>query len=403
MSEPDKHQRLSLDRRKLFAAGGAGALGAAAAAMPGSARAASSRGAAAPGRDGLAQPRLRFNAGGGFRVLHVTDTQDDEFVDRRTVELIGKAIDSQKPDLVVFGGDQLVGSLDTVTEIKQAINNVVAPVEEREVPWIATFGNHDEDSSARHGWYEPEQLEFLMGYRHNLNVPGPRGVSGTGNMVLPVRRSDSDDWAFAVWLLDSGRYAPLPIEGQDGDGYMTYEWVHADQVAWYRETSLAIEKRLGHKVPGLLVQHIPPIEFDYMWWGGAYSRTAADHDRGVARHGIVGERNEDVYTGLFNSGLVLSVLERGDIKGIFCGHDHVNTYVGNYYGVLLGYSGNAGFGTYGLGGAENHRLRGVRVFDLDEDAANPIVGTSMVFARDLGIDTSPTPQPMDPLPLPDHA
>ena len=32
-----------------------------------------------------------------------------------------------------------------------------------------------------------------------------------------------------------------------------------------------------------------------------------------------------------------AILDRGDVKGIFCGHDHINTYHGNYYGVLLGY------------------------------------------------------------------
>ena len=40
----------------------------------------------------------------------------------------------------------------------------------------------------------------------------------------------------------------------------------------------------------------------------------------------------------------------------------MNTYVGDYYGVLLGYAGNTGFGTYGLSGADRNRLRGARVF-----------------------------------------
>ena len=78
----------------------------------------------------------------------------------------------------------------------------------------------------------------------------------------------------------------------------------------------------------------------------------SNHDRAVSKHHIVGERNEDECPGPVNSGLFSAMLERGDVKGVFCGHDHVNTYCGNYYGILLGYAGNAGFGTYGLSGAE---------------------------------------------------
>jgi hypothetical protein len=99
---------------------------------------------------------------------------------------------------------------------------------------------------------------------------------------------------------------------------------------------------------------------------------------------VVGERNEDECPGPFNSGLFSALLERDDVKGVFVGHDHNNDYVGNYFGIYLGYSANAGFGTYGLGGADNNRLRGARVFVLNEDDPEHFE-THMVFARDYGI------------------
>ena len=70
------------------------------------------------------------------------------------------------------------------------------------------------------------------------------------------------------------------------------------------------------------------------------------------KHGVVGEKNEEVCPGSFNSGLFAAMLERGDVKGVFCGHDHVNDFIGNYYGIYLGYAANTGFGTYGLGGTQ---------------------------------------------------
>ncbi len=102
--------------------------------------------------------------------------------------------------------------------------------------------------------------------------------------------------------------------------------------------------------------------------------------------GVVGERNQDECPGPFNSGLYSALLERGDVKGVFVGHDHINDYVGNYFGIVLGYAASAGFGTYGLpvNEPEPNRLRGARVFILHEDAPNDFE-TYMAYAKDYGI------------------
>ena len=129
------------------------------------------------------------------------------------------------------------------------------------------------------------------------------------------------------------------------------------------------------------------------------SRLPANHDIAVVKHKIVGERNEDECPGPVNSGLFSAMVEREDVKGVFCGHDHINTYMGNYYGILLGYSGNTGFGTYGLPGADRNRLRGARVFNLDENKEGVLEETHLVFAKDFGIDLTANDQSMDPLPF----
>ena len=60
----------------------------------------------------------------------------------------------------------------------------------------------------------------------------------------------------------------------------------------------------------------------------------------------------------------------------------------------------AGFGTYGLEGAERNRLRGARVYDLDEAVDGVLAGTRMRFASEYGIDLTADDQWMEPLPLP---
>ncbi|SEE22663.1 metallophosphoesterase family protein [Jiangella alba] len=344
---------------------------------------------------------LRFTGDGTFKIVQFNDTQDDERIDRRTIELMEKVLDSERPDLVVHNGDNITGGCANATEMKQAMNNVVQPMESRAIPWVVTYGNHDEDSTPDTGMDEEDMLAFYRSYAHNLNQPSPRGVTGSGNMNLLIRGARGQRPVFNLFLLDSGRYAPSTIAGQDFAGYPTWDWLRMNQVHWYTETSELVEKRAGQKVPALMFIHIPLWEYRFMWWGSVDGRTAADHERAVVRHGIVGERNEDECPGPFNSGMFSAILDRGDVRGVFCGHDHVNTYVGSYYGVMLGYAGNTGFGTYGLSGAERNRLRGARVYNLTQQADDVEIETHMVFAADLGIDLTADDQSIDPLPLPD--
>ena len=388
-----------VSRRAILAAGGLGAIGAA---IPGGIAHASPQGqvqASPAGSPSARAPKLRFHEDGTFKVVQFNDTQDDELTDRRTVELIEKTLDAEQPDFALINGDVITGGCETRLAVKQAINNVVWPMESRGIPWAVTYGNHDEDSLPQSGVDEAMMLDFYRSYDFNLNAENIAGVTGTGNTIVPIQSASGAREAFALWLLDSGRYAPDAINGQDFAGYPTWDWLRMDQVAWYREESQRLEQRLGRKLPGLMFIHIALWEHRFMWWGGVDTRTEADAARGRARHGIVGERNEDECPGPINSGMFNAILERGDVKGVFVGHDHVNDYYGDYYGVLLGYAPGTGFGAYGLPGAERNRMRGGRVFELAQTGDDVAIATRVVYARDLGIDLTANDQPMDPTPL----
>ena len=386
-----KNDQHTFSRRTALATAGAlGALGAAVAAATG---ATAAPGAKAP------KPTLAFRPDGRFTVVQFNDTQDDERTDRRTIELMERTLDAEKPDFVVINGDVINGGCDTELDVKQALNHVVKPMESRKIPWAVTFGNHDEDSAAKTGMTEARMLQFLQSYEYNVNGDTTDGVTGTSNSLLLVQSSKSKDPAFGLWLIDTGRYAPDAINGQDFEGYPDWDWVRMDQVAWYRNLSIATEQKYGRKIPSLMWGHIALHEHRAMWFASIDSRTDADHQRAVKKHGIVGERNEDECPGPFNSGLFNAFLERGDVRGYFVGHDHVNTYVGNYYGVELGYGPGTGFGAYGLPGADRNRLRGARVFELDENHAGIYKSTRLVFAKDFGIDLTANDQPVTPDPL----
>jgi hypothetical protein len=61
-----------------------------------------------------------------------------------------------------------------------------------------------------------------------------------------------------------------------------------------------------------------------------------------------------------NSGLFAAFLERGDVVGVFCGHDHLNDYEATLHGIRLVYGRATGHGGYGRAGFP----RGARVIEL---------------------------------------
>ncbi|GAA4431380.1 metallophosphoesterase [Georgenia halophila] len=387
MTVPEFNHR-AVSRRGLLQASAIGAAGVAG-------TFATSTAASAKPDESVVDKALRFNHDGRFTIVQFNDTQDNHTTDRRTIELQEAVLDDAEPDFALINGDVINGDMSTALEVKQALNNVVLPMERRRIPWALTMGNHDEDSVGRTGMTEADILAFVGQYKHNVNGPGA-DTTGTGNQVLTVRASRGNADRFALWLLDSGRYAPSEIAGQDFTGYPTWDWLRFDQVDWYWKTSQQLERQQGALVPGLVFQHIALWEHRFMWFASVDARTDADHERAVATHGIVGERNEAECPGPFNSGMFNAMLHRGDVKGLFVGHDHVNTYVGDYYGIELGYGPGTGFGTYGLGGADEHRLRGARVFTLDEDDDDVYTGTEALFASDYGIDLTNERRPSEP-------
>jgi len=226
-------------------------------------------------------------------------------------------------------------------------------MEARGVAWAVTLGNHDEDNLSQIGVSKYEMLAMYMKYPHNINKKSPREVFGAGNANLLINGSTSGKPAFGIWLLDSNAYTPGEINGQK---IGLYDWV--TQVKWYWDKSVALEKRNGRKIDSLMFFHIPLREYDDLRNSKKFT----------------GEADEDFGPGVLNSGLFAAALERGDVRGIFAGHAHLTTIVGDWYGIKLGCSGSIGYQAYGFDNkpdAERNRLRGARVFTLKEkDPAN---------------------------------
>jgi hypothetical protein len=85
--------------------------------------------------------------------------------------------------------------------------------------------------------------------------------------------------------------------------------------------------------PGLVFFHIPLPEFS--------SFTAAN---------FTGVKQEGISSASINSGFFASMVEAGDVRAAFVGHDHINDFCGKLSGIQLCYAGGFGYHAYGKAG-----------------------------------------------------
>jgi hypothetical protein len=62
---------------------------------------------------------------------------------------------------------------------------------------------------------------------------------------------------------------------------------------------------------------------------------------------VLGQKQEAVLSPSVNSGFFTALLQAGDVKATFVGHDHTNDYCGNLMGIHLCYGGVTGYHAYG--------------------------------------------------------
>ena len=313
------------------------------------------------------KPVVRFRADGRLKIVQFTDIHNGLRLDPRVETDMGRLLDQEKPDLVVLTGDNVsTDQCSTANDLNQSIRELSRPMETRRIPWAAVFGNHDADTLTKLGVTKPRMLAMYRELPHNVNPPDPRGVYGAGNGVLLVPGARGGRPALAVWLIDSNAYAPGTVAGQKLGGY---DWIRLSQIAWYDATSRRIERQLGRKLPGLMFMHICLPEFTTM----------------VTSRVLVGVRDDLECPPSINSGMFAALLDRGDVAGLYVGHDHYNSYEGNYYGLRMGYGGAIKFAARRPDPAVEARLnatRGARVFIIEE--RNPrAYETHYLYVRDL--------------------
>ncbi len=329
-----------------------------------------------------------------FRVMQLTDVHiGGGFMciqkDNWAINAVATLIHDQKPDLVIVTGDIgypvpfQSGTFNNLTPVKE----FTALMESLGVYWTFVYGNHDTEV---YSYYDREYInDYYMNAVKNgdlkycLYQEGFCGTksgysndlendAGYGNTVINVK-SSAGAITQSIFLFDSHSY--------EKGFFRDYDHMHECQIDWYKNTVLSLNELNKEKlhitedimtIKSLAFFHIPMEEFktSYSEW---YYNDQKDTENVQLKFGIMGEDIDGgwVCCGVTSDNLFETMMEIGSTKGVFCGHDHLNSYSLFYNGgdktkepIRLTYSLSIDYLAY-IGIAKQTAQRGCTMIEIE--------------------------------------
>ncbi len=273
---------------------------------------------------------LRYKDG-RFKIAQLTDIHWDTQspLNEKNRTLLLHLLDEEKPDLAIVTGDVV-----TAQPARQGWEDILSIFEQAQIPFTVTMGNHDYEEWPEDSIYNLLEISPLF-----VGDKGPEGLTGTGNQVLQIKASDgSNEVKSLLYCLDSNAY---PEDERLGH----YDWIHLDQVNWYRDESRHYTQIFGKPLPSLAFFHIALPEYNEI----------------KDKETTFGGYTEGIGSSRINGGFFSQLLECKDVMGVFVGHDHDNDFIGQCHDIALAYGWVSGLNAYGS------LERGIRVIALYED------------------------------------
>jgi 3',5'-cyclic AMP phosphodiesterase CpdA len=281
-----------------------------------------------------------------FRILQLTDTHFGTSTPEARVKgklsqaLIRELVAAHEPDFIFHTGDFI--NNDQENPEHDAIEFMAGLGR----PWSVVFGNHDHPNGKAGQKSLDEYYQSLEG-----------AVVGYAEPAAGKR-----DYCFRINLRRDGASPFATILAFNTGDPQSGMKVNESQTSWM-QARLDADRAAGAGQPIFVMQHIPTVEFHHL-----YEDEAA-----------IGRQGEKVCFELDEGEIYARWKASGRVRAVFCGHDHVNDYIGKRDGIALAYGRCSGFNGYG------DWQRGARLIDI-----NPMTGkgsTRVVLAKDAAEKT----------------
>ena len=278
------------------------------------------------------QKKIMRPVGWKLQVMQIADLQEIPAISPDTLKLMNAALDREKPDLVVFTGDQIKGygitfrGGDRKKKVEDTLHRLLEPVVRRNIPFAPLFGNHDGRWAAltrsrcrfisvmsnalawttRHypavapmicPFIPTMGKKFFLTFISSIHTVARRvaamrrlirsRLNGIAQRVTASRRKTT-----------ASRFPPL---------YSSTSPCQSITTCFYRcrtKTPGAVRAYRTHKNESYILNP------DMVDAGGFMRESPAI---------------PDINTGEFDA-----IAEKGDVMAMFVGHDHINSFVGHY-------------------------------------------------------------------------
>ncbi|KAF4978178.1 hypothetical protein FZEAL_5423 [Fusarium zealandicum] len=317
-------------------------------------------------RDNADLDPLRFSTEGSFQICIFSDLHFAEDAsgigpeqDRKSAAVMGDVLDFDRPDLVVLNGDLINGESTYRENSTHYIDQIVAPMVDRNLTWASTYGNHDHNKNIR-GEDILEREQSWPGSRTDNMVSSTD--AGVTNYYLPVYASNCESTEdctpeLLLWFFDSrgGFYY---------QGSAQPNWVDTSVVEWFNETYAALTEEHGKEIPSVAFVHIPiHASYEIQKDGDIDSNKNPGINGETVIQQSQGWCSEDNDGGSCSYGgqdmpFMRSLVSKPAMIGLFYGHDHANSWCYKWdtqvsdmeiagSGINLCYGQHTGYGGYG--------------------------------------------------------
>ena len=180
-------------------------------------------------------------------------------------------------------------------------------------------------------------------------------MTGLGNYCIKLNNADGT-LNTALMFIDSNSYLGKSF-------FSGFDVIHDDQIDWYKRTVTALGD--GEKpAPSLAFFHIPPKEFKDGW-----EKCYRGNDEVTYHLGFVEEKDNYFGYPKTKEGKFFGEMAKlGSCKGMFMGHDHLNTLSITYQGIRLTYGMSIDYLAY-KGIKKKHTQRGGTIIEIADDGS----------------------------------